>query len=297
MELRQLTYFVAVAEEHNFTRAAERVMVAQPAVSQQILRLERELHEPLLLRTRQGVELTDAGAAFLPHARAALAAVSAGKEAVASIQGLLTGRLEIGTVQPPPVRLAALLGMFKRQHPGVELRVREGQTWPLIESALARDLDIAIVGVASEQTIPSGLGHALISIERVVLVVHDEHRLAKRRSVRIGELKDESMVTLPEGSGQRRMLELASRDAGFSPQITAESSDLGMLVEMAAQAVGVALVPSTAVRPSARLAVVQLDRPRLERRTVLIWLAETPGPAARAFLELAKAELVPAHPD
>src|SRR3954454_23530557 len=121
MELRQLAYFLAVAEERHFTRAAERVSIAQPAVSQQIRRLEAELGEPLFLRDRRGVTLTPAGDALLPHARAALAAVGEAREAAAALRGLLTGTVALGLVLPPPDRrITRLLGAFRRRHPGIE---------------------------------------------------------------------------------------------------------------------------------------------------------------------------------
>src|SRR5262245_970675 len=102
MELRQLAYFVAVAEERNFTRAAQRIPIAQPAISQQIRRLETELGERLFLRGRRATALTPAGQALLPHARAALQATADGREAVAALTGLLTGRLAVGLVHPLP---------------------------------------------------------------------------------------------------------------------------------------------------------------------------------------------------
>ena len=104
MELRQLAYFVAVAEEAHFTRAAERLRIAQPAVSQQIRRLEAELGERVFLRDRRSVTLTPAGEALLPHARAALAQVEHGRESVAALRGLITGPLAVGLVHPLPGR-------------------------------------------------------------------------------------------------------------------------------------------------------------------------------------------------
>src|SRR5947207_15742042 len=103
MELRQLEYFVAVAEEAHFTRAGQRLSIAHPAVSQQIRRLENELGERLFLR-EPTVTLTEAGAALLPHARAALAHVAHGRKAIAALRGLLSGHLHVGLVQPLPDR-------------------------------------------------------------------------------------------------------------------------------------------------------------------------------------------------
>jgi DNA-binding transcriptional LysR family regulator len=138
MELRHLAYFLAVAQEGNFTRAADRALVAQPAISQQILRLERELGEKLFDRTSSGARLTEAGRVLLPHARAILAGADRARDALTSLQGLMTGRLALGSVQTPPTALAELLGRFRENHPGVQLSVREAHTEPLASACAAR---------------------------------------------------------------------------------------------------------------------------------------------------------------
>src|SRR5215218_10664912 len=125
MELRQLQYVVAAADAGNVTRAAASVHVAQPAVSAQIRRLERELGEPLFHRDARGVTLTAVGEAFLPHARAALAAVERGRGAIASLQGLVVGRVDVGVSGPMDRRFAAALGEFTRSHPQIEVALRE----------------------------------------------------------------------------------------------------------------------------------------------------------------------------
>src|SRR5690349_3225213 len=121
MELRQLEYFVAVVEEAGFTKAADRERVAQPAVSAQIRRLERLLGQPLFTRTSREVRLTQAGAALLPHARAALAAVRAGRQAVDEVTDLVRGAVAIGTVTLHPVDIARLMADFHADYPGVEM--------------------------------------------------------------------------------------------------------------------------------------------------------------------------------
>src|SRR4051794_9214175 len=127
MELRQLRYFVAVADETHFTRAAERLSIAQPAISQQIRRLEGELGERLFVRDRRSVALTSAGEALLPHARAALAQVEDGRAAVAALRGLVTGRLDVGLVEPlPDRRVVRTVGEFKRRHPAIDVALVEG---------------------------------------------------------------------------------------------------------------------------------------------------------------------------
>src|SRR4051794_20371132 len=133
MELRQLEYFVAVAEEANFTRAAERIHVAQPAVSAQIQRLERELGLPLLDRSRRSVRLTAAGEAALPHARAALAAVGDMHLAVDELTALVRGTVTIGTVTSHNVDMPGLLADFHADHPNVEITLSTDGSDALIE--------------------------------------------------------------------------------------------------------------------------------------------------------------------
>src|SRR3954454_9966983 len=156
MELRRLEYFVAVAEEANFTRAAERIHVAQPAVSAQIQRLERELGQPLLDRSRRTVRLTAAGEAVLPYAKAALAAVADIHTAVEELTQLVRGTVTIGTVTSHSVDMAALLADFHEEHPNVEITLGTDSSDALIEKVRTGRLDTAIVSVGSDEQ-PEGL--------------------------------------------------------------------------------------------------------------------------------------------
>jgi DNA-binding transcriptional LysR family regulator len=291
MELRQLAYFVAVAEEGHFTRAAQKTHIAQPAISRQVIQLERELGERLFLRDPAGVRLTDAGSTFLPHARAALAAAQAGRDALASLRGLLIGRLTIGTVLPAPEHLPQLLGRYRQQHPGVELRLREGHTKSLISSLARGELDFALIGLGPHHRPPKDAHAEQLSTEPVVLAISRGHRLATRRSVTLAQLRDEPMVALPHGSGQREMIEEAAASAGFTPHITAESSDIRTLIDLAAQHIGIALVPRSAIAAGGDVAVLSISRPRLRRRTFLIWRPHNLSPAARTWLDEARAQL------
>jgi DNA-binding transcriptional LysR family regulator len=144
MELHQLRYLVAVAEEGGFTRAAAREHVAQPGISAQVARLERELGHVLFDRSARGVRLTPAGEAVLPHARAALAAVTAVRDTADELAGLLRGRVAVGVVRGGGVvDLPALLGAFHRSHPGVAIRLVEAATDALVDGLRSGDLDLA----------------------------------------------------------------------------------------------------------------------------------------------------------
>src|SRR5215475_45755 len=175
MELRQLAYFVAVAEERNFTRAAERIPIAQPAISQQIRRLESERGERIFVRDRRGVSLTPAGQALLPNPRATLAAVDGGREAVAALTGLLV----LGLVHPlPDRRVPRLLGAFHHAHPAIELTLIEDQTDALLAGLEAGELHAALLGLGRYDRAPTSAQSLLVARVPVVVAVHPRHQLA-----------------------------------------------------------------------------------------------------------------------
>ena len=166
MELRQLEYLVAVAEEANFTRAAERIHVAQPAVSAQIQRLERELGQQLLDRSRRTVRLTAAGEAVLPYARAALAAVDDMHVAVEELTDLVRGAVTIGTVTSHSVDIPQLLADFHADHPNVEITLSTDSSDNLIENVRTGQLDAAIVSVGPDEC-PDGLEVQVVTDEAI----------------------------------------------------------------------------------------------------------------------------------
>jgi DNA-binding transcriptional LysR family regulator len=292
MDVRQLSYFVAVAEEQQFTRAAIRVSVAQPAVSYQIRRLEAELGEPLFHRDQRAVRLTEAGRELLPHARAAIAAVQRGRDAVASVRGLLHGTLRVGIVRGPVDHaIFHALGDFHRAHPAVEIILTEQHNEELHQALARGDTDAAVVGITGEP-LPPHVRARVIATEPLVLAVRPQHSLARRAGVTLAQLRDYPVITLTRGSGLRTVLERACRDAGFTPRITAETAELGSLVQLAAAGLGVALLPQSAVtRDDPRVAVLKLTRPRLKRRTAIAWNDTTISPAGRGFLAVADTHL------
>ena len=267
MDLKQLSYFVAVAEEGQFTRAAVRVSVAQPAVSAQVGRLERELGEALFSRDLRAVSLTEAGEALLPHARAALAAAERGRDTIASLRGVLHGRLRIGVAGPVDHRLAETLGAYHRAHPAIEIALTSRHNEPLLDALADGDVDAGIVGVGV-QPLPRQVRARVVAIEPLVLALRRGHRLSPRKTITLAQLGDEPMITLVRGSGLRTVLENACRDAGFTPAITAEAGELPSLLELTVEGLGVAIVPRSAA-DGADVDVVRITRPRLQRRTAL----------------------------
>jgi DNA-binding transcriptional LysR family regulator len=295
MDLRQLSYFVAVAEEGQFTRAATRASVAQPAISAQVRRLERELGEALFNRDQRSVSLTGAGEALLPHARAALAAAERGRDTIASLRGMLHGRLRVGVAGPVDHRFAETLGDFHRAHPAVEIAFTQQHNEPLLEAVANGDVDAAIVGIGA-QPLPPRIRARVVATEPLVLAVRRGDPLSRRRTVTLAQLREQPMITLVRGSGLRTVLVNACREAGFTPRITAEAGELGSLVELAAEGLGVAVLPRSAA-DGAAVALLRITRPRLQRRTALAWNEVVTSPAGRAFLALAdrRFDSRPAH--
>lgn len=288
MELRQLLYMVATAEEASFTRAAVRVHVAQPAISQQIAQLERELGQRLFDRSDRRVRLTPPGEAFLPFARAALDAAAEGRDAVISLQGILAGRLAIGTIQSPPEFLIGLLGEFQRHHPKVDIALRIGHPEDLAADVAAGALDAAVLGLAG-QRLPAVLATRVLATERLVVAVGSEHPFARRASTTLLALKDEALVTLTHGSGLRAVLDAACAQAGFTPHIRAETDDVTLLTDLVHHGLGVAVLPrSVAERAQQPLTTIALRRPVLNRRVVLAWHRNRSSAPGRAFLAFAQ---------
>lgn len=220
MELRQLAYFVAVVEEANFTRAAERMHVAQPGISAQIRQLEKEFGHQLLDRSGRTVRLTEMGAAVLPHARAALQAVDGAKLAVDELAGLVRGHLAIGMVTSHPVDIPALLARFHDDFPAVEISLVETNSGTLVDDLHAGRLDVAIVGLAAD--LP-GLDLHMLSDERLVAAVGRDDPLVKVKRMPITDLRDRPLICLPGGTGIRAILENACTAAGFRPRVAFEA--------------------------------------------------------------------------
>src|SRR3984885_4986535 len=174
MELRQLEYFVAVAEETNFTRAAQRVHISQSGVSAQIRQLEHDLGATLIDRSGRAASLTTAGAAALGHARAALASAGAVRQAVDEVNGLIRGRLVVGMVTACTVTpLFDALAAFRLAHPGVDITLIEDNSDRLIERVRSGAVDVALVGASG--TPPAELEALPIVSERLVALVPVHH--------------------------------------------------------------------------------------------------------------------------
>ncbi|MGZ8179153.1 LysR family transcriptional regulator [Williamsia sp. SKLECPSW1] len=287
MELRQLEYLVAVAEESNFTRAADRCRVAQPAVSAQIARLERELGRPLFDRSRRVVRLTDAGQAALPHARAALASVADVAAAVDEVGAVIRGTLRIGTVASHDVDLASLLADFHDQHPAVDISLDTDDSDALIARLRDGRIDVAIASIAVDDT-PASLAVETITDQAIVAAVSTGHPLAANESVGLDELVGLPLIALPGGTGLRRQFDRACAATGVSVRIAFEAGTPSALADLAARDLGVAIIPESLARSRPDVASVELH-PQIRARLVWAWRGDgRVDPATGAFLHSAR---------
>lgn len=287
MELRQLGYLVAVVEEANFTHAAERLHVAQPGVSAQIRRLERELGHTLLDRSTRTVRPTEAGAAILPYARAALHAVANVRIALDELEGLLRGHVSVGTVAAGgPIDLPDRLADFHRGHPGIEITLSEDTSQRLTDSLLCGRLDLALIGLAD--TTPEGLAIEVVTDQRLAAIVGHQHPLARRRTVKLTDLADEPLITLPAGSGIRAALDAGFAAAGLQPRIAFEAGDPAVLTRLASQGLGIAILPTAenVATASDHICEITITHPAMRARLALAWKADPPpGPATTALIQ------------
>ena len=290
MELRQLRYLVALAEARNFTRAAAAEHIAQPALSQQIRRLEEEVGVGLVERTTRKVALTEAGELLAVRARRILAELEAAGAELQALRGVEAGHVTIGAIHTMgPVDLSLALAAFHAEHPNVALTVREHHSEECAELLRVDELDCAFLSV-TERVEAHGLHlHQLLSEELMVMFPRG-HPLAGRATVRMGELSGEEFISFRQGARLRELLFAAGRDAHFEPRVTLESNEAARIRTLVSRGLGVAIMPrSDAVAPGAQVATARLTEPALRRDISLAWRSgRRLPPATAAFLELAR---------
>ncbi|MER5759390.1 LysR substrate-binding domain-containing protein [Streptomyces sp. NPDC002082] len=293
MELRQLEYFVAVAEERNFTRAAERVHISQSGVSAQIRRLEEELGAELFDRSARTATLTVAGKAALEHARTALAATGALAQAVGEVTGLIRGRLTVGMVVGCTLTpLFDALAAFHRAHPGVELALLEDNSDRLVQAVRAGSVDLALVGTAA--TTPDGLEALTLVSERLVVAVPAGHPLAVADRVTLRDLGGYPVICMPPGTGLRTVLDQACAGQGLRPAIALEAGAADAMADLAARGLGVAVLSaSMADSYRDRLTARIIEDVEIPALLSLVW-RDTRGPAVRELLLRCRRAFAPA---
>ncbi len=290
MELRHIRYFVALGEELNFTRAAERLHIAQPPLSQQIRHLEDELGVTLLQRNSRPVRLTEAGVLFLARARALLASF---EDAVADTRRVgrgQAGKLALGFVGSAMFAgLPDVVGAYRDACPDVELVLDEMLAAEIAEALRRRRID---VGFARPALLPeAGLAQRVILEEPYVAALPRTHPLAARRSVALAELSDDAFVLYPARPepSVTGLIVAACAAAGFTPRLAQEVLHLQTAIGLIAAGVGVSLVPEAAARAQTGrgVAYIPLANPTVMAPLTIAWREEDVSPAVQRLLEIA----------
>ena len=286
MELRHLRYFVAIAEERSFTRAAERLWVAQPGLSTQIRRLESELGVQLFERHTRGVDLTDAGELFLERARTALAAADAARSTGHDLQDGLVGSIRLGIVTGPGwPGTAALLGHFGRERPAVELTVVQAYGGTLLRDLRDGRLDAMIA--------PSDFGSAELPRVRLgrepwLVLAGPGHRLAGSGPVAAPELEGQRFVVTGhrDGAGYDRLVADTLGALGVTAALERGGPGPAVLAAVAAgDALALTTTPDAAIGGMAARAISPARRVEF----ALLWRDETPAPALKDLIRCAEA--------
>jgi DNA-binding transcriptional LysR family regulator len=279
---RRIAYWLAVVEEGSFTRAALRMHVSQPSLSQQIRLLEQEIGGELLERLPRSVRLTAAGKAFLPHAQAAVRAADRAQHAARSALDLETGELEISTVRSIAAGiLPDLVQAWRQRHPGTFVRLHEFTHRSLAEDSV-RD-GAGDLGIGPPPIDWAGPVRRL-GWEEFLVVLSPQDSHASRRNIRLVELKGRDWVMFEAGNGLHDLIVSACASAGFTPRHAVLTSQVETAARLAAAGVGPTLVPENVIPDGLDGAMLRVDPPL--GRELTVYAREQWSPLGGAFVEL-----------
>jgi len=266
MEFHQLRYVCAVAETGSFSRAAERCQIAQPSLSQQVLKLEEDLGAKLFDRLGRSVRLTEAGRAFLPYARSILEQMDVARSSVADKKADLRGSVAIGVIPTiAPYFMPRYTAAFAKKYTDAKLRIVEETTPVLVESLRDLSIDIAILALPLRH---KDLELSPLRTEPLFAVLPKDHPQANATTVSLKDLRGESFVMLRDGHCFRDLSIATCASARITPNIAFESGQFSSLLGMVAAGVGISLVPEMAMDRNAGCRYVRLSDPRATRTIV-----------------------------
>lgn len=289
MELRHLHYFIAVAEELHFSRAAQRLCISQPPLSQQIRDLENELGVKLFERTKRQVHLTEAGKVFLERSYLVLAQLEQAIEVTQRIGRGEVGQLAIGFVDSAMYTLLPeILKSFREQFPAVELRLQELTTQEQIQALYDKQMDVGIVRSAISEP---GLSVECLLPESLVLALPETHPLSAQTQVSLSTLADESFILPPVKLGpvfHEQIIHLCQQ-GGFRPKVAQEAVQMQTIVGLVAAGLGIAIVPAS-MQNFHRSGVIYrpLQEQIPETGLYLAWRQHDSSPVLSAFLSLTR---------
>jgi LysR family transcriptional regulator, hydrogen peroxide-inducible genes activator len=292
MEIHQLRYFVAVADEGSFSRAAAKVRVAQPSLSQQIRKLEAEVGQPLFDRLPRSVVLTEAGRCLIDYARQILASIGDARRSIDELKNEVSGRLAVGAIPTiAPYILPELVGKFQKHYPEVSLEIVEDVTDGITRRVEAGELDVALASTCQQS--PT-LRRESLGNEPLLALVPEGHPLAKKALVELDDLKSQRFLLLHEMHCLSQQVHHLLESRRLRPEIALAGSQLGTIANMVAAEIGVSIVPQMMVKHRATSGCVSLPfaPPVPERELNLLYNPlRFQSKAAAAFRQEAAAAL------
>jgi len=286
MELRQLEYFVAVAADLNFSRAAQRIHVVQSALSAAVARLEKELGVELFDRSKRQIALTAPGEAFLQEAREVILAAQKARAAVQDYRGQLTGTVTLGTLMSwGTLDLAAALEEFRGHNPMVSVRLRQSLTGSAghLEAIADGRMDLALVSIPT----PPSRQVSLLKLteEPMVFVCSAGHALAGRRRVQLDDLDGADFIHFPQGWGIRRRLDAGFASVGVRPVNAYEVADYAIAAEIVRHRLATTVLPISAARRFPDLHTVALRPAMMWTLSLASAATQTGSQAVKALVE------------
>ena len=286
MEMRQLRYFAAVARTGNFSRAARECRVAQPSLSQQIMKLEEEVGERLFERTQRKALLTAAGSLLLPHAVSILEAARAGQQEIQEMGGQVRGKIRLGALPTiAPYFLPDIIYSFRKKYPAVDLMLHEDTTQQLLRALEENELDLALISEAPRNP---RIEIQPLFFEELFLCLPAAHPLVRRKQVVAADLQHEKFILMQDGHCLGDQAQQFCHSSGFQPEISCRSVQISTVLAMIQAGLGISLIPEMALPRSAKEGIVcrSLDRPR-PRRALSLALSRERKPSI-GVLELTK---------
>lgn len=286
VDLQQLRYVVEVDGTSSFTRAAERCHVTQSALSHQIAALEREIGQRLFIRSSRSVRATEAGAAFLVHARQAVVAADSAREAAAATQGRIVGTLRLGVIPTvTAVSVPETIARFRAAHPDARVELSVGNSDSLAERVHRGDLDVAFLGLR-EGIGPVGIAARELARERLVAAVSRTHRLSRRPVVALGDLADEEFADFPAGTSGRAQSDAAFASIGVTRDVAFEADSADLILGLVSTGLAVCLLaPGVVARGGADVVALDVEDGPV-RVEYVTWDERAPRRVALALLRI-----------
>nr|WP_217344765.1 LysR substrate-binding domain-containing protein [Noviherbaspirillum sp. L7-7A]MBV0878945.1 LysR family transcriptional regulator [Noviherbaspirillum sp. L7-7A] len=295
MELRHLRYFVAVAEELSFTRAADRLHIGQPPLSQQVQALEEEIGAILFDRSRRSIRLTEAGRIFLEDAYRVLAMAASAAETARRVEKGEVGQLKIGFIKSTaftPI-FPKIINTYRTRYPNVKLVMQEMSTMRQLAALEDYSLDLAFIR-PMDTDIPSHLVMTTLQNHRLSVLMPDHHRLADVDPLSIDDLRNEDFVMFPRDEGTTLNLAIyrLCAEAGFTPRVTMEAREVATITGLVAARCGIAILPDLFQSLGIKGVLFRpIDTPAMVTQLALASRAAESGTIPQAFFDIAR-ELV-----